>query len=800
MNFVAIVGTNAKKSYNRQLLQYMQRHFAEQASIDIYEINGIPLFEEGALTAPAAITRLAQAISQADGVIFSTPEYDHSITSSLKSVIEWLSYSVHPLNEKPVMIVGTSLGVQGTARAQIHLRQILDAPGNSAFVLPGNEFLLGWAPHAFNERGDLKDDDTISFLDSCFNNFISYADQFPNKEATEKNIRNSDIHWASTYDVIVIGFGAAGATASRFAADNGAKVLLLDAAPNGHEGGNTRYAGQVVLTGRDKAKTKAYFKQLFGSISIDEAILDTYIEGINEIPEYFQKYLDVSEPTSYNRVHRDPGWQDFAHGLSPEYPEFDGSDTIDLTTVHDGYFDASLWKNLRQHVAERSDQIDVWLSSPATHLIQDPTSKAILGVQVKRNGQTVNIRARNGVVMTLGGFENNPEYIQNFIGVPKLKVMGTLYNKGDGIRMAQEVGASFWHMKSYEGYGFNTGFTFENSAEDRGKFILGAWPELSHGSIFIAADDGSRYLKEDENGRHGHAYEHGSWKNPTVYSHPHLIFDQHQYDLIKAQGELPYKPFFEMTISAPTLQELAGKIDADPDVLTAAVAEFNDFANQGRDYKFNRAAESMTAFDGGPYYAVELATAMLNTQGGARRNEKAEVLNAAGQPIPHLYSAGEFGGINANQYNGGGNLAECLIFGKIAGENAAQAKADVTSSAVNDQVAGDVDLGSDDLSGADTLSKYPIGENQYLGVSSDGIGGQIVVRVTFVDKAIENVEILQQSESEDVGIDAVETLPKEMVKANTYDVDAISGASASSRAIKSAVKNALDKAHSQVKS
>lgn len=74
-----------------------------------------------------------------------------------------------------------------------------------------------------------------------------------------------------------------------------------------------------------------------------------------------------------------------------------------------------------------------------------------MGVQIERNGQLVNIQARNGVVMSMGGFENNTEYIQNFIGVPKLKVIGTLYNKGDGIRMAQEVGASLWHMKSFEG-------------------------------------------------------------------------------------------------------------------------------------------------------------------------------------------------------------------------------------------------------------------------------------------------------------------------------------------------------------
>ena len=83
---------------------------------------------------------------------------------------------------------------------------------------------------------------------------------------------------------------------------------------------------------------------------------------------------------------------------------------------------------MRGQVIQREKQIDVWLGSPARHLITDSETSAVMGVQIERNGQLVNIQARNGVVMSMGGFENNTEYIQNFIGVPKLKVIGTLYN------------------------------------------------------------------------------------------------------------------------------------------------------------------------------------------------------------------------------------------------------------------------------------------------------------------------------------------------------------------------------------
>ena len=78
----------------------------------------------------------------------------------------------------------------------------------------------------------------------------------------------------------------------------------------------------------------------------------------------------------------------------------------------------------------------------------------------------------------------------------------------------------------------------------------------------------------------------------------------------------------------------------------------------------------LSPFDNGPYYAVELSPSMLNTQGGPRRNEKAQVLRPDGSPIPRLYSAGELGSIYSYLYQGTGNIGECLAFGRIAARNA----------------------------------------------------------------------------------------------------------------------------------
>ncbi|WP_349667542.1 flavocytochrome c [Lacrimispora sp.] len=176
MKFIAIVGTNAKKSYNRKLLQFMKKHFESKAEIEVLDITDVPMFNQSDNQSYSDVIQMFNnKITECDGVIMATPEYNHSIPSGLKSLIEWLSFDLHPLAGKPVMIVGASLGTQGSSRAQLHLRQILDAPGVDANVMPGYEFLLGNASKAFDEAGDLVNEGTIDFLDICFLRFMRFA-------------------------------------------------------------------------------------------------------------------------------------------------------------------------------------------------------------------------------------------------------------------------------------------------------------------------------------------------------------------------------------------------------------------------------------------------------------------------------------------------------------------------------------------------------------------------------------------------------------------------------------------------
>ncbi|ANZ60433.1 FAD-dependent oxidoreductase [Secundilactobacillus paracollinoides] len=175
VNLVALVGTNASKSYNRKLLTAMQDLFDTQADIDLCEIKELPLFNEDLVNdEPENVKAFGQKIDDADGVIIGVPEYDHAVPAALKSAIEWLSCAEHPFTGKPVMIVGTSLGIQGTVRAQMNLRQILDAPGVDAEVMPGNEFMLPQAGTKFEDNGTINDPGSVSFLKQCFGNFVQF--------------------------------------------------------------------------------------------------------------------------------------------------------------------------------------------------------------------------------------------------------------------------------------------------------------------------------------------------------------------------------------------------------------------------------------------------------------------------------------------------------------------------------------------------------------------------------------------------------------------------------------------------
>lgn len=616
-------------------------------------------------------------------------------------------------------------------------------------------------------------------------------------------LQKNEVNFYKNYDVVVVGFGGAGASAARFAADEGAKVLLVDSAPEGHEGGNTRVSAQMISTTNDYNSELEYYKALTKPLHNDEAVVETFVEGMANMSSYLQRYLGVKHPYSYTKDFiNSPKLKAFHKALEDntvEYKEMPGSEQHDVLGVTFGFFDSGLWKLLRKEVLKR-DNIDIWYASPAKHIIMDDNT--VVGVQIEHEHVLRNISANNGVVLATGGFENNQQMIEDYLGASKLLPLGSMYNQGAGVKLGEEAGAQMWHMNNFESLGMLHGMAFPAKEGHAGRLILADWKAVNEGSVFLAGDDGSRYYPEDETNRHGHVYSHGYWKIPQNPDHPHLIFDQKQYEKFAAKEGNPAPDEIKNAVKADTIEELAEKIDADPKILAETVSDFNKFAEEKHDYAFHRNGESLIAFsENGPYYALPIVQTVLNTQGGPRRNERAEVLDPDNNPIPHLYSAGELGGVSAGRYQAGENLAECLVFGKIAGQNAAWPKEKVeglsaiSSSSSSNETETDAATGASEHGESESDSEeFTTGENQYLGSSDEGMGNTLTVRVTLDDnKNLKNIEVLKQSET-DIGQAAIEKLPKEMVEENTYEVDAVSGASATSRALKAAVKDALEKA------
>ncbi|MDN6193950.1 MAG: NAD(P)H-dependent oxidoreductase [Alkalibacterium gilvum] len=205
MKYVGIVGSNADLSYNRYLLNFIKKQYSHLFELDIVEIKDIPMFnQDNDQTNSQPIQNLNQKILDADGVIIATPEHNHTIPASLKSVIEWLSFKIHPLDNKPVMIVGASYYDQGSSRAQLHLRQILDAPGVNAIVMPGNEFLLGRVKEAFDEEYNLKDQGTIDFLQSILEKYNAFVQLVNRLEAPkEEPLPEEDLHASQAIETTI---------------------------------------------------------------------------------------------------------------------------------------------------------------------------------------------------------------------------------------------------------------------------------------------------------------------------------------------------------------------------------------------------------------------------------------------------------------------------------------------------------------------------------------------------------------------------------------------------------------------
>ncbi len=618
------------------------------------------------------------------------------------------------------------------------------------------------------------------------------------------------IAWDASYDVVVIGFGGAGASASVAAAEAGAKVLLTEKAPEGDEGGNTRYSYQIILSYTDYDEGVKYHKaKAEGIDNMTDEIIDFIVKGSMGNADWLES-IGVRRPVTAM--------------VAGEYPELPGTESVVFTFVpgKDGKVPKTgsgakeMWFGLRNAVTERADKIDVWFESPAMHLIQDPFTKTILGVQIERGGEMLNVRALNGVVLACGGFENNEDMIEKYTQREVMHPIGTLYNTGDGVRMGIEVGANQSRMAAMSG----PWITIKTDDMPHAWFnqpSMGRLLSKGNAAIYVGKD-GTRFTAESGMHRHGHINYSGNFYSQITPSPMYMIFDE------TAREAGPIMPDFSpdmskeiesgLIVKADTIAELAEKIgvaaDASPanrtqltdgitkgvDItfrkagLVNQVERYNQFCKDGYDLQFDRDPETLQAIEKAPFYAIKVEPALVNTQGGPERNVQCEILDTMGKPIPHLYGAGELGSMYGGYYTAGGNLAEAIFSGRTAGANAAVAKDAPAPMPELTAVESQPRTIASDIA---PKAEIALNEGEYLGVGDGGMGGQITVKLTMADGKIANVEVVSHNETPGICEPALEQLPAAIVAAGSAEVDVVAGATMTSNAIKDAVNDALSK-------
>lgn len=487
--------------------------------------------------------------------------------------------------------------------------------------------------------------------------------------------------WDREVDVVVVGYGGAGAAAAIGAHNKGAKVLVLEKMTHG--GGNTAVSGGGFIIPEDAQKAQEYLTKIyaFADNDCDEALVQAFCKGAADLKNYFASLSSDIRLRVYGHAN---------------YPQLPNADTITKFGVRGrrggGH---NLFDALDRQVREVR-QIEVMFNTPGLQLVR--RGNEVVGIVAQHGGKEIRIKAKKGVILTTGGFEYDAEMLQNFAMGTQIHGTGNPGNTGDGLRMSMTMGAKLWHMTSY---------SCPLGIKIPGHEALA--PFAAFGPSYICVNqDGKRFVNEIGVDFHAWLY---SVNTLDVIRHrfPNIpcyaVFD----DGVKNAGPLAYTTLgyvaeeenykwskdSEAEIKsgvvkrAQTLEELASIIKVPAEALKATIARWNSTIVSGDDPDFGRRrqrdvnakstglATGSTALlsaplsENGPYYAVELYPALLNTQGGPKRLPNAQLIDAEDNPIPRLFAAGELGSIWGSFYQGSSNIAECLVFGNIAGETAA---------------------------------------------------------------------------------------------------------------------------------
>ncbi len=442
---------------------------------------------------------------------------------------------------------------------------------------------------------------------------------------------------AEAIDVIVIGSGGAGMAAAVEAAEAGANVVLLEKMPL--VGGNTlrasggiNAAGTSVQAGLGITDTPdLFYDDAFrgGREMNDPALLrilsDQSAGAVEWLIEHGADLSDVGRlgGHSVNRSHRPTGGSPVG---------------------------ANLVATLQRAATERN--VDVRLWNEVTDLIIE--DGRVVGVEVTvRDGSTQQLRA-GAVIIAAGGFGANNDMVARYDA--ELRGFGTTNHPGANGTIieltASAAGASLIHMEQIQ--------THPTVVPADGTMVTEA--VRGNGAILVSRT-GRRFA--NELGTRDVVSE-ATLAQPEATAF--LLFDHSVRESLRSIENYIRQG---IVIQGDTIELLAGEIGIDAAVLAQTVATYNQAVASGTDAEFGRSDMPRTLNEG-TFYAIEVGPGVHHTMGGLRINVATEVLNGNGSPIPGLYAAGEVtGGIHGSNRLGGNALADLIVFGRIAGREAA---------------------------------------------------------------------------------------------------------------------------------
>ncbi len=490
--------------------------------------------------------------------------------------------------------------------------------------------------------------------------------------------------WDLEADVVVVGYGGAGAVTAMTAHDAGAKVLILEKQPDDtptevRHTCSTRNAGGggSVWVGSEEDALKFLRWATKGMVPDD--VMKAYIGKWMTLDKWMVSIGGkpvITERGSGEFAKDAPG---FAGGDSWRSIRFDPPTNAS----------AVAWRLYEKNVREIR-KIEVKFETPAKRLITEPVSGQVLGVEATSGGKSIFVKAKKAVVLACGGFQHNDQLKkEGFRGV-RFEFYANPGNTGDGVVMAQAAGADLWHMACAAGRiniarfpGTPTG---QSAAVTKRKMVVDQY--------------GKRFVDEGEiEGGHS-SWTEASHVDTVRAEYPRnpawFVFDQKRLEEgpvceLTKKGQLPNgTQQFHGTwskdnsaeiakgwiLKGDTLEGLVAAIKVDPEnagrmdaaTLKDTLTKYNQYCATGVDAEFHRAKESLVALTTPPYYAFKIYPGGPNTWGGPRKNGKCQVLRADGTAIPRLYCVGELGSINTLSYPVN-NFYECSFSGRIAGEN-----------------------------------------------------------------------------------------------------------------------------------